>query len=542
MISLATFDGLYNAWVGRVRPSETTARMVRSGLKYVARAARAEDWRQMPVMPETHALALLEVAMAQKTLAAQSRCNYRNYLRRLYRFADDHGINLGGAGTNGFWPAAPNHDAVPRRAQNAYERFTRWAIASDLWPNAARADDVRRWADAERPTNRHWRKDYSRLQAAWLVLSESGELPALNFPELPPPITSKYALPVDQWPVSLRDEWQKMCRAAAAPLREGGPRQWREVTRDAYEGRLTRFVGWFALEHPEISLATLKWADLLALDNVRAYLNWLVARSGASAINPGHTGFLRMARGFHRFLLKSPVEVVGAFTDLAKRAEVEERDKATRMAPYPDLLAAFRKLLAECTAVPLSPKSAKDKTQRATIQVNTIILGLLVTRALRVRNIRELAVGTNLVPTADGFGLTYAAKDMKGHRKFEVTLPAELVPVVREYQASGYKALVGRAPGAGDKLLVTRDGTPFELGALAARVRALGRRYIGKELHPHIYRHILATHAAQVLRMTPTELAALLAHKSVLTVMRYYEVTSPALAAARLDALCREAG
>ena len=42
---------------------------------------------------------------------------------------------------------------------------------------------------------------------------------------------------------------------------------------------------------------------------------------------------------------------------------------------------------------------------------------------------------------------------------------------------------------------------------------------------------------ARVRKMTPTELAAFLAHRSVLTVMKYYEMTSPARAAERFDVL-----
>jgi len=40
--------------------------------------------------------------------------------------------------------------------------------------------------------------------------------------------------------------------------------------------------------------------------------------------------------------------------------------------------------------------------------------------------------------------------------------------------------------------------------------------------------------------MTPTELAAFLAHRSFNTVMKYYEVTNPTQAAERLDTFCAQ--
>jgi len=72
------------------------------------------------------------------------------------------------------------------------------------------------------------------------------------------------------------------------------------------------------------------------------------------------------------------------------------------------------------------------------------------------------------------------------------------------------------------------------------RVEHLSSRPIRKRLNPHLFGHIVATHAAQVWRMTPTALAAFLAHRSVLTVMKYYEVTGPAKAAERVDGFRNE--
>lgn len=172
------------------------------------------------------------------------------------------------------------------------------------------------------------------------------------------------------------------------------------------------------------------------------------------------------------------------------------------------------------------------------MQVDTIIFGLLTTRALRRANIIGIRIDKNLVRVAGGFELRYDAREMKGNRKFETRLPAELVPVVDDYLARGYRALTGRPPAAGDWLLVNRRGQPIDGALFGGRVRALSRRHLGKQLHPHLFRHVFATHAAQCWKLTPVELAAFLAHKSVLTVMRFYEVSNPVLAAERVDA-CR---
>ncbi|MEE9296696.1 MAG: hypothetical protein V3W34_17265, partial [Phycisphaerae bacterium] len=71
--------------------------------------------------------------------------------------------------------------------------------------------------------------------------------------------------------------------------------------------------------------------------------------------------------------------------------------------------------------------------------------------------------------------------------------------------------------------------------SFGAIVKRLSRRLIGKPINAHLYRHIVATHAAQVWKLTPTELAAFLGHRSPMTVMKFYEVTNPTLAAERVD-------
>lgn len=462
--------------------------------------------------------------------------SYRNYLRRLYRFATAEGIETNGASSKRLWAPAPNHSTVTRRAQVAYDRFVRWAIGRSVWADTVTAEDLRAWALAEKTkSNRHWRKDYLRLQTAWTALAANGAVPRLQFPSLPAPLTTPYALPVAKWSENLLREWERICRSASAPLRNGGMRPWRQKTRDWYEGLLCRFLGWFTAEHRDTKLSRQTWASLLTADNCQEFINWLVARSGKSALNPAHTAMLRGIRGLHRFELGSPKEVVQSFIDLSRRCEVEERDKAIRMAPYPTIEQGYHKLLNEVTAAMKSSSGKHCGPAVAKLQVDAIILGLLTTRALRRLNIVNIHLGTNLIQDGDGYELRYGAAEMKGHRRFDVTVPAELVPVITDYLRRGYRALAGRMPADGDLLLLTSRGTPVGEDGFGTRVGSLTQKYVGKRLHPHLFRHILATHAAQVWRMTPTELAAFLAHRNVLTVMKYYEVTSPTRAAERFD-------
>ncbi len=530
-----SYTHIYTAWASGTRPKAVAARMTRRTLEYVASGLGNGDWQNLRVIPENQALVVLDAAMAKTNLGPQSRSNYRGYLRRLYRFVADAGIDLTPHNGQQLWPQMPQSD-LARRARVAYDRFVQWAIGRGLWPGTVSSNDFLNWASVEQTAgNQHWRKDYTRLQSAWQALVADGSLPPLAFEPLPASLTSRFAIDPDNWPPHLRTEWQQLCLEASSPLRVGGMRAWRAVTKNCYERSLCRFLGWLRVTSPALDLTDHTWASLLTADRCREYLNWLVARSGKDHLNPGHPAFLRMVRGFHRFLLKSSNEIVYAFNDLARRCEVQERDKAARLVPFEMLQSGLSKLL-DHVAAAARRGSGAGGAALATLQVDALVLGLLVTRALRTRNIREIHVGHNLIEADGRFFLRFKPNEMKGHRAFETTVSVELVPILRDYLHRGFQALAGRPPVEGDILLLNRRGQPLD-ASFGARVRKISPRWIGRSINPHLFRHIFATHAAQILRLTPLELAALLAHRSAQTCMKFYEITSPTLAAARFDDL-----
>jgi site-specific recombinase XerD len=512
--------------------------MTRKAIQYVTEAAGGSEWEESRVIPLQHALVILDAAMAQKDLRPQSRCNYRSYLRTLYKVLEQEGIDIADDAGGRFWPEAPSR--IPRRAQVAYDRFVKWAIGRNVWPMTVSGNHLLEWSRHEKAkSNAHWRKDYERLQVAWQALAADGKLRDLVFAPLPAKLNAAYAIAVENWPEHLREEWKRMCCDATAPLRKGGMRAWREVTHNQNERRLSQLLGWYQIHDPAAVLTDQTWATLLTAGNCQDYINWLVLRNGKATLNPSHTAFLRMIRGLHRFLLGSEQSVIDEFHEIAKRCDVEERDKADRMVPYPALQSAYEGMLAEVmTEMKKNAKASQaDRKRIASMQVDLLILGLLVGRAPRSANIIGIRIDRNLVVTDGGYDLRFLSSEMKGHRKFETSLPAELVPIVEDYLRVGYRAVTGKMPATGDLLMVNSEGRPFERTAFSSKVIRMSLRLLGKPVNAHLYRHIVATHAAQVWKLTPTELAAFLAHRSPQTCMKFYEVTNPTLAAAKVDDL-----
>ena len=114
------YGNLYDTWVARTKPSATTARMTRTTLKYVAAATGADDWTTVEVASEQHALVLLDGAVAKCDLRPQSRSNYRNYLRRLYRFAVDGGVDVDAGDARTYPKTSLSNSIVHPRCRNPW--------------------------------------------------------------------------------------------------------------------------------------------------------------------------------------------------------------------------------------------------------------------------------------------------------------------------------------------------------------------------------------------------------------------------------------
>ncbi|HUU95275.1 MAG TPA: hypothetical protein VM487_06025 [Phycisphaerae bacterium] len=143
---MRTFEEFYEMWAAQTKPSKTTARMVRTALKYVAIAAGVDDWQNLAVMAEQRALLLLEAAMEETELRSQSRSNYRCYIRRIYRIRDPRGVPVVSDDAEGLWPSVPAASGTPSRAVAAYQRFIKWAVGHDIWPRNVEPDDLVQWA------------------------------------------------------------------------------------------------------------------------------------------------------------------------------------------------------------------------------------------------------------------------------------------------------------------------------------------------------------------------------------------------------------
>src|SRR5262249_4154335 len=129
-----------------------------------------------------------------------------------------------------------------------------------------------------------------------------------------------------------------------------------------------------------------------------------------------------------------------------------------------------------------------------------LMIGLLASRPLRLRNITGLVLDRNLVRREDGWWIQIPAFETRSTTPIEVPWPDKLVPHLEIYLAehrSGIAALRGLRSGTtSDALWLSMYGLPMTDNGIYDRVVARTREGLGQPINPHLFRDCAVTSVA----------------------------------------------
>ena len=152
---------------------------------------------------------------------------------------------------------------------------------------------------------------------------------------------------------------------------------------------------------------------------------------------------------------------------------------------------------------------------------DALMLALLAARPLRARNFTALTLDKHLYPAGGEWIINIAGSETKTGREYEVPFPAMLVPYLERYLSHWRPALlVGTVDS--DRLWLSWRGYPLDYLDVHRTIRAVTAKLFGSTIHPHIFRDCLAT---TVALEDPTNMgiaSALLGHRWLETVNRFY--------------------
>jgi hypothetical protein len=181
--------------------------------------------------------------------------------------------------------------------------------------------------------------------------------------------------------------------------------------------------------------------------------------------------------------------------------------------------------------------------QRAHQYRDALVIGVLTTRAPRLRSISLIQIGVNLLRDDEHFRFIFRPRDTKTERRLEYALPDWLCPHMVHYIDVERDYLLARGNGTGrltDSLWVGDAGEPLTEYGVASLVFRLSERWLDNRFGAHAFRAALTTAMAEADPANPGAAAALLGHSPEVSEAYYNKARADQAAEAFLAATAAE--
>ncbi|MBB6192292.1 integrase/recombinase XerC [Sphingobium wenxiniae] len=301
---------------------------------------------------------------------------------------------------------------------------------------------------------------------------------------------TKQAFPplrVDQWPARDRSFWEA-ARRPSGPFDDdaGFAAGWRPPTIKMCERGYGMLVGWLdrngqldPLAHP---------CDRVTRDLIRAFIiEYSVGRAEGTVAGA--------VRGI-AYVLRAcaPPDGVDWLTRLAHRmtnTAKPSRPKLPRMVRIADIVLLSNRLM----DIGLD-KLGQGHRSGAPIYRDGLIIGLLIHRPVRRRNLTDLRVGHNLIVNDLGIRITIPREETKKGVPFDGYVPKRLEQAVFTYLDRVRPVLLNSDIPDEGWLWIGRQGRRMPADDISIRVTKTTRKHFGRDLSPHLFRDCAATEVA----------------------------------------------
>jgi integrase/recombinase XerD len=320
--------------------------------------------------------------------------------------------------------------------------------------------------------------------------------------------------PLDEWPLWDRRQWQSALQAGDV-LEQGGCRAERSpFSNRAMVKGYGRWLAW--LDSRGLLDAQVSPGDRITPDRVRAYVGHLEAKNASGTV---------IARIIE---LKVTAAIMDAerdwswiyrFASSMRARHKPARPKRHRLVHIGRLLTLGLDLMEKADSETTTLR--KFKTYR-----DGLMIGLLASRQLRLRNLAGLILDRTLVQRGDEWWIQIAGAETKTKDPIEKPWPEMLVPHLRIYLADHRSAILAlrgsRAGTARDALWLSMYGPPMTDNGIYDRIVARTREGLGQPINPHLFRDCAATSIAIEDPVHVGIASRLLGHRTGSTTERYY--------------------
>lgn len=164
-------------------------------------------------------------------------------------------------------------------------------------------------------------------------------------------------------------------------------------------------------------------------------------------------------------------------------------------------------------------KTTKKTVVDAVIVQNLVAIAILQVAPVRMRNLATLDLEKHIIPRGNRIYLEIPRAEVKNDRPLQHEIPPDVADLIAWYCLEYRELLLDSSSNA---LFPGEGGKPKNSKILGMQISRLIRKHLGKEINPHLFRHI----AAKIyLDNKPGEyptVSRLLGHRTLATAMQAY--------------------
>jgi site-specific recombinase XerD len=326
---------------------------------------------------------------------------------------------------------------------------------------------------------------------------------------------------LQDWPEVDQLQWAQATEAADILAPAGLAAKWTVATRKTVIKGYGRWLAW--LEAERLLDRQESPAARSTPENVAAYIGHLRSKHASTTVW-SYTHALAMA-----LMVMEPsvtIEWLWQIERRLARVKTPVRRKVERLVSIKELYRFGLDLMADAGS-----KHDPGSVEGARVFRNGLMIALLAARPIRIRNLRSIAIGENLVKANARYYLVFQAHETKTRKPLEFEVPDELSSCIATYIATYRPILLGRrrppaqagenhAPGSA--LWVSQFGTAMKDFAIYTAISNLTRKRFGRHVNPHLFRDCAATSVALEDAAHVGIVPSILGHACMSTSERYY--------------------
>ena len=325
----------------------------------------------------------------------------------------------------------------------------------------------------------------------------------------------RQALPFSEWPPGDQSRWTMATRSGGLFDDAGLAAHWRPATSRRYIFAYGRWLRFLALRFPQTLI--LDAESRISRERVTAYVVLLHDQD----LNP--TTVWSYLSGLHNVVYSiHPAIDWSWLRKIVNRLHLSVRtrpDLEAQLVPIQDLYEAGLALIEQSESGEPRRPSCISVDYR-----DGLLLALLATALLRIKNFADIEIGRHLIKTQDNYIMTFPVEEVKNGQFIEFEVHEPLVPILDQYLDHHRPVLL--AGQVSNYLWISKEGRRMLDHHVSKRIVKVTKRELGRPISPHLFRHCAATSIAETSPELTRIIRPLLAHTRNTTSERYYNRAS----------------